>query len=263
VRNINANTISSQGASLTEFTPASIPASFWYRMDDIVITSSPDIDQFNDKSSSNDGTQSTASKKAHLIASDINGEDVSGFDGADDSYDPGSDFEATFQSDFALSCVMEIQDGRPPVSSMMLGIRSASSANQVHCRWNSVGRLEFLYESDGNQTFFQSSSQMADGVQSYQIITWWADFTGGELKVRVDGVDLAHNGGFDGDTSTTTPANFTGGPNPFIGCQNNNGTEVFFASTNLADLTLYPVSGADDIDDIETYLSDRYSISLP
>lgn len=190
------------------------------------ITSSPDIDEWNDASGNgNDADQGTAAKKPHLVSSGIGSTDVADYDGTDDYMDAGLSYQATFRTNHLIGMVVKLDDGQPAARSVLFGVKDAGSSNEVRISVETDGTIFVRTEYNNNVSAFISNDSFSNGAQSAIGLLVWHDFTGGAIKVRlvtaIINAYMAANGVGDGDLSGLTIEDYTSNDNPYFMAQNN------------------------------------------
>lgn len=116
------------------------------------ITSSPDIDTWNDESgNNNDPTQGTAADKPHDEADVINGFSVAEFDGAGDFLDANQTFQTEGRDQLGYGFVCRIVDGQPTSTSILTGARNAGNTERcIHFLFSTAGQINVSFEVDNN-----------------------------------------------------------------------------------------------------------------
>ncbi len=250
--------------------PIVLPASYGpdlvaHWKEDVTVTSSPDVDSWNDETSNNnDATQGTAAAKPHLVAGDANGFDTLDFDGADDFLEVSSTLQSTWQTDFMIWKVIKFADGQPAGSEDYFGMGNASLDDAIVLRLNTDGTLLFFYASDLNDSLAVTDNVIfSNGDTGYAIILCWADFTNNQLRIFVNSkteevLDEANNG----STSAVTPANYANVFAPYVGARNDEDSIVSPSDCLYAELGILSNPTTQRKNEIMDYLSNRYNISL-
>ena len=156
---------------------------------------------------------------------------------------------------------MMFDDGDPSQIQFSWGTRDSGVTYRTSGSHWTDASLRFDYESE--DTLVRSTSGVGtfpNGATNFYIITFWADFSGtDELKTRIDGV-------LDGTISTAAndPTSFTMTFNTYLGVRNNAGSPSTGNSYqgDMLEVVIYRPTGLSEIQDVESYMSDRYNITI-
>jgi len=205
------------------------------------ITSSPDIDEWNDESgNNNDPAQTTAVDKPHQTADIINGFDVARFDGVGDFLDAGSPFQAEGQDQLGYGFVLRAVDGQPAISEMYIGaVNSPAQDRPFYLFVGTTGKIIVFYESNDNLGRWASQMQLANGVNIFGLIVWIDKDGDNTIKVGYASgstfTELADDGVDTGDLTGVTPADLVITDNVYWGARNNAGSDGLHAQIDITE----------------------------
>ena len=158
---------------------------------------------------------------------------VAEFNGSSEYIDTNQSFQSTFQNDFEFNATIWPDDGQPAANQVIFGAVNSDDSDEFTVYLDTSGNIKATYTANTNTVTATGPSALSDGTQTKPVkVKVVANST--NIQVFIDDVE-----GTAVSTAAITFSEYTSSDNPYIGAQNDNGSDVSYFDGKIWDVKLY------------------------
>ena len=165
-------------------------------------------------------------------------------------------FQTEYRSPFSVAFRVKPDDGQPAANGNIMGVTDAAVNNNFSIIHRTDGKIRVIYKSNGNQARADTNiAVFANGAQAgYKNIIVTVDTS--NIKIYVNGSEVALDPVNNGDMSGVTMANYTQADGPPIGAQKKTGTGIQAPFDGMIGDVVFvsDVVSSGEISNLNTYL---------